>query len=126
MSADKSSGKSTATGKPFVAGDARLRRGRGPKKGAPNAGRPPDAFKAEMRQLASSSLVLARLQDILAGPTEHDVFLKALTFVTDRGYGRAQQHVDVTSDGQALTREHLATMNAAEIREEIARRIGAT
>lgn len=45
-STGKSSPKSSGA---FVPGDPRIRRGRGPKKGAPNAGRPPDKIRETAR-----------------------------------------------------------------------------
>ena len=52
----KSSGKSSATGRPFVPGDPRIQRGRGPKKGAPNAGAPPSALREAYRMAATERL----------------------------------------------------------------------
>ena len=48
---EKSSEKSSAPGRPFTAGDPRRMPGRGPAKGAPNAGRPPNSFRDFMRTL---------------------------------------------------------------------------
>ena len=35
-------------------------------------------------------------------PVDSDTYLKALAFATDRGYGKAQQHVDVTTNGRSI------------------------
>lgn len=107
------------------------RRGRGPRKGAPNAGRPPDQWKLALRALADREAVLAHVdRALLAGPvrpkldengnrvcrveeykgkpfvvweTEGDPFFdRALDYVTEHGYGRAGQSVDVTSNGKEL------------------------
>jgi hypothetical protein len=134
---EKSGSKSGRKPGTFVGGAADPRAGRGPKKGAPNAGRPPDEFKAMMRQLASKDETIARLRDILSGaipmeredgstvdvPVDSDTYLKALAFVTDRGYGKAQQHLDVTSGGESLTRDQIAAMSVAQLRAEIAARL---
>ncbi len=113
----KTAGKSaqkSVVGRPLTADDPR--RGRGPAKGAPNAGRPPDAFKALMRELASRDESLVRLAGILKGtlkytdgdgkkvviPVDSDTYLKALAFASDRGYGKAQQSIDVTSGGKPI------------------------
>lgn len=135
----KSARKSGRKPGAFVGGAADPRAGRGPKKGAPNAGRPPDVFKALMRELASRDESLVRLAGILKGtaaytdgdgrqvviPVDSDTYLKALAFVTDRGYGKSQQHVDVTTGGETLSRDSVARMTTAEIRAEIAKRLGA-
>lgn len=94
------------------------RRARGPKPGAPNAGRPTDAFKALMRELANDEVAVANLRYILTTAGPHEDFLKALAHVTDRGYGKAQQHVDVTTSGQSIAeilrkgRDRVARMKA--------------
>ena len=47
-----------------------------------------------------------------------DIFLKALAYVTDRGNGRAQAHVDVTTSGPSIAdilrkgRDRVARMKA--------------
>lgn len=71
-------------------------RGRGAVKGAPNAGRPPDAWKAKLRELASRENVLAHIQTVLDAGPEHPFFAKALEYVTEHGYGKATQHVEQT------------------------------
>lgn len=139
MTAKKKSAAKTAvrpSGRVFSEGFD-PRRGRGPQKGAPNAGRPPDEFRALMRELASSPEAIDRLRDILSGyleyedaegrmvriPVDNDTFLKAHAHATDRGYGKAQQHLDVTTGGESLTRDQIATMSVAQLRAEIAARL---
>ncbi len=101
---DKSSGKSSAKrGKPFTKADPRIQRGKGPKPGAPNAGRPRDEWKARLQALASRDEVLAHVEQVLLAGPEHPYFPKALEYVTDHGYGRAASSLDVTSDGKALS-----------------------
>ena len=72
------------------------KRGRGPAKGAPNAGRPPDEWKAKLRELASRENVLAHIQTVLDAGPEHPFFAKALEYVTEYGYGKATQHIEQT------------------------------
>ena len=123
MSGGKSARKS-APGKPFEPGQD-PRRGRGPAKGAANAGRPPDKFKEAMRGIADRPDVLARLKK-LTGPrgkgaaaVPDDVFLKAFKEVADRGYGKPAQPVEHTgADGGAIQFE-----TAADARERIAREL---
>src|SRR5712672_99319 len=92
---DKSGDKSDRGTGRFENGDDR-RRGRGPKKGAPNAGRPPTEFKLAMRGLASRKAVMNRLRQLTSGAksVSDDVFLKAFKEVTDRGYGKAVQPLE--------------------------------
>jgi hypothetical protein len=72
----------------------RSKSGRGPAKGAPNAGRPPDAWKATLRELASRENVLAHIQTVLDAGPDHPFFAKALEYVTEYGYGKATQHIE--------------------------------
>ncbi len=58
------------------------RRGRGPRKGTPNAGRPPDEFKAQMAALASREETVRALEAILSDP-EHTHFIQALKFAAE-------------------------------------------
>ena len=74
----------------------RSKSGRGPAKGAPNAGRPPDAWKATLRELASRENVLAHIQTVLDAGPDHPFFAKALEYVTEYGYGKATQHIEQT------------------------------
>ena len=74
----------------------RSKSGRGPAKGAPNAGRPPDEWKAKLRELASRENVLAHIQTVLDSGPEHPFFAKALEYVTEYGYGKATQHIEQT------------------------------
>lgn len=91
--AAKSGRKSAATPGGFKPGHD-PRRGRGPAKGAPNAGRPPDEFKALMRSLASRQDVIEHLTTVLGDPNHPD-WHAAWKDVADRGYGKAVQAVDL-------------------------------
>jgi hypothetical protein len=80
----KKSAKPRGKGVPFAKGGD-PRQGRGPAPGAPNAGRPPDEFKAMLAGLASWDVTLGSIAAILADPS-HPHFVKALEYVSDRGY----------------------------------------
>ena len=95
---EKSTEKSTGgvTGKGFVPGDD-PRRGRGPKPGAPNAGRPPNEWKEACMAMGSRKEILERAEEIL-GDTSHPSWLAVWKFVVEQGYGSAQRRVEVTGD----------------------------
>ena len=96
--AREKSARKSARGDPFRRG-ADPRRGRGPDRGAPNAGRPPDEWKAQLRGLVGRADVLAHVEAVLAAGPGHDhpEFWRALDYATDHGYGRATQAVDLTA-----------------------------
>lgn len=76
-------------------------KGHGPKKGAPNAGRPPDAFKEMCRGLASSGDVEKAVRRVVKNP-KHPAFIGALKWASEHGYGRPEQGVDLKSGGKTL------------------------
>ncbi len=90
-------------------------KGRGPKPGAPNAGRPPDEWKAKLREMASRDEVLAHVNSVLLQGPEHPFFDKALQYVTDHGYGKAASSVDVTSGGEKLAPSQTIVIGGREI-----------
>jgi hypothetical protein len=96
----KSAEKSAASGRPFETGTD-SRRGRGPAKGAPNAGRPPDEFKRRLAALASGPETLRALEQILSDPG-HQHFIQALKFASERGYGIPKQTVDLEGGVQII------------------------
>ena len=136
MARKKSAAKS-APGKPFAKGGD-PRQGKGPAKGAPNAGRPPDEFKRRMQALASKDEALEYLDELLTKPkgrgktkvgADPQTFLKAFKETADRGYGKAVQPLEHGGpdggpipivDGNALV-DRLARALAG-----IAKRSGAT
>ena len=69
------------------------RRGRGPQPGAPNAGRPPDAFRELCRQLASGETTVGEIRAVLKDRT-HPQFMAALKWATEHGYGKPTEHVE--------------------------------
>lgn len=98
------SGKNLGSAKTqFRKGERLPHQGRGPAKGAPNAGRPRDEWKRELQRLASSDAVLSHLQKVVDAGPDHPYFAKALDYLTDHGYGKAAQSLDVTSGGEPLT-----------------------
>ena len=72
------------------------RRGRGPKTGAANAGRPTDEFKRRMAAMVSREDTLRELELILSDGSNPQ-FLKAFQFAVERAYGRPVQAVDSES-----------------------------
>ncbi len=93
--AEKSATKSAGRGRPFTKGGD-PRQGRGPKKGAPNAGRPPSEFKRLMQRIASRPETIRRLRKLTgtAKSVSDEVFLKAFKEAGDRGYGKAVQPLE--------------------------------
>ena len=81
------SAKKSATGKPFTGADD-PRRGRGPKKGAPNAGRPRKAHVEWCQTVISDPLVEAAALAVLRD-SKHPLFANLWGKVADRAYGRA-------------------------------------
>lgn len=84
----KKSAAKSAGGVPFQPGQD-VRRGRGPAKGAALAGRPPEEFRQQLRDLASRADIVQRLATILSSPKTSDSdFLAAHKYVAERGYGK--------------------------------------
>jgi hypothetical protein len=71
------------------------RRGRGPKKGAPNAGRPLDEWKAYLRSLVDSAASRDAIVAILTDPS-HPAYARVLAWADERGWGKESQQQDVT------------------------------
>ena len=83
-----------------VAVDASLR-GRGPAKGAPNAGRPPNAWREKMEALRDRWLIAAEVERIVDDP-DHPSWFQVGKFVHEATAGRPHQAVDVTSAGEKI------------------------
>lgn len=90
--ANKSGKKSGNRPGTFVSNDPRS--GKGPAKGAPNAGRPPDEFKALCRELATAANTIKAVRAILKDQ-DHGQFLQALRWASEHGYGKPNQPVDL-------------------------------
>lgn len=93
------SAKKSAPGKPFKKGGD-PRQGRGPQKGAPNAGRPPDEWKEKMRELASREDIMAHVEAVLSNPG-HPQWFNALKWVGENGYGKPGQEITHKGDSTA-------------------------
>jgi hypothetical protein len=93
MATAKKSAHKTAKGRPFQKGGD-PRQGRGPKPGAPNAGRPRDEFKELCRAMVTREATISRVADILTDP-DHPQFMRALQWATEHGYGKADQSLDI-------------------------------
>lgn len=73
------------------------RRGSGPAPGAPNAGRPPNAWKLECADLATRGAVAARARGILDDP-DHPAWLGAWRFVAEQAFGKPTQPIDLSTE----------------------------
>jgi hypothetical protein len=88
------SARKSAPGRPFTPGDPR--RGRGPKKGAPNAGRPPDAIRAACR--ASFDARIATLTAFADDDTlDPSVRMKAIETLAKYGLGTTSENAHAHS-----------------------------
>lgn len=85
-------------GRPFQRGPDE-RRGRGPAKGAPNAGRPPDEHREFCRSLISDPDCEREVKAILTD-RDHPAFKAMWAEVARRGYGMpAQPHTGADGEG---------------------------
>lgn|ERR1051325_272787 len=88
----KSAGKSAVTvGRPFKSG-LDDRRGRGPKKGAPNAGRPPNELRAMLRE-AGATIAIPRLAQVAAEGSDADA-VRAAAVILDKALPRQMNPED--------------------------------
>jgi hypothetical protein len=90
----------TALALPSPNGGARLPLGAHPGNtgGKPGrSGRPPNAFKELCAQLASREATLRAVGKILMDP-DHPAFIGALKWVSENGYGRPLQRLEVDRD----------------------------
>jgi hypothetical protein len=97
---DKSAPKSAGSppGIPFTGADD-PRRGRGPAPGAPNAGRPPNEWKAKMAKLADRWQQTLEAQKVLEDP-EHEHFMAAGKFCAEQAHGAAAKRVTLEGDSE--------------------------
>jgi hypothetical protein len=114
MTADKSGGKSGTPAAAAAAAPGRRRpgtftpgqdsrRGRGPRAGAENAGRPTDAFREDMAQLLKEPKAKKRLKEILtAKETSDKDFLAAHKYVAERAHGKPPQPIEGGSERKPL------------------------
>jgi hypothetical protein len=109
---EKSARKSAKPGKPFKKGGD-PRQGRGPKPGAPNAGRPPNAWNERMEALADRWLIALEAGQVVDDDA-HPHFEKVGKWLVEQLRGKAKQQVDVTSNGQTLESLLTASHKAAE------------
>ncbi len=100
-------------GGPFRKGERVPWQGRGPKKGAPNAGRPPDKFRDFCRELLATKGADAAVSAIMKDKS-HPAYAAMWKAVSDRGYGKPTQAVEVSGN---------INVNVQDARERIARRI---
>lgn len=88
----KKSGRKSGNATSFKPGKD-PRRGKGPEKGAPNAGRPPDKFKELCRELATGQKTIEAVEAILEDQ-DHSQFMAALKWASEHGYGRPSQPLE--------------------------------
>ncbi len=81
--------------------DGRVAPGRGPKKGAANAGRPPDWWREKMAELRDRWLVAAEAEGIVDNPNHPEWFRVGKTF-HEAVAGKPHQSADVTSNGESI------------------------
>ena len=68
----------------------------------PGSGRPPDEFKAMCRDAVSRAERFAVAEKVIENP-EHPAWLGAYKFLTEQGYGKATQPIDLSGiDAQTL------------------------
>lgn len=77
------------------------RRGRGPKPGAPNAGRPPNEYKKLMAELLNSPEAIDALRTVLRDP-ENRGYAAVRRLVEERAYGKVPQAIDASVTGKLL------------------------
>ncbi len=90
-SANKSESLAIVSEYPAGMPDGRVAPGRGPAKGS--GGRPPDAWVAAMRELASRDEHLEKVRQVLAD-TDHPAWLGAYRFAAEHGYGKPKEQVE--------------------------------
>lgn len=73
------------------------RQGRGPKPGAPNAGRPPNWFKDWCAEILAKPETIGAVEAVIADPS-HGAFAAMWKAVADRAHGKPVQPVDVTGN----------------------------
>lgn len=95
---DKSQRK-THPKKPFL-GKGDPRNGRGPAKGAPNAGRPRDEWKAWLRAQVDGPEGRAAIMAVLQDPS-HPAFATVLKWADQRGWGPEPQALEHSGPGGA-------------------------
>jgi len=64
----------------------------------PGSGRPPDEFRAAMRELASRDEALAKVREVLNTP-DHPHWLGAYRFAAEHGYGKPAQTIQGPDGG---------------------------
>lgn len=71
--------------------------------GNPGGGRPPDQFKARMRELANLPDKRGHIERVLGDP-EHPQWMAALKHSTEHGYGKPVQSLDVAAKVEVVIR----------------------
>jgi hypothetical protein len=112
---DKSSGKLKAGRPDWRKGERHPSQGRGPAKGAQNAGRPRDEWKAWLRSVVDSAPSRDAISAVVHNP-EHPAYARVLAWADDRGYGKEVQSVHLAvSDLEQMTDDQLAALAAGNL-----------
>ena len=94
---EKKSGPKSGSATTFKPG-ADPRRGRGPKKGAPKAGRPPLELADECRRL-QRDVILTKCEEVISSqPVSSPAFQWAATWISRYGHSDAARRVSLTID----------------------------
>jgi hypothetical protein len=111
---DKSQKKSHFVPNPPFRGKGDPRNGRGPAKGAQNAGRPRDEWKAWLRSVVDSAPSRDAISAVVQNP-EHPAYARVLAWADERGYGKETQALDIhlAKAVKDMTPDELAAAAAA-------------
>ena len=89
---------------------------KGPRPGAPNAGRPRDEWKAWLRSLVDSEPVRKAIETVLSDP-EHPAFGRVLQWADERGWGKEAQQVEGKHQLVVIRRDETAGLLQASLQE---------
>lgn len=99
----KKSGKKSGSDGKFASGPD-PRRGRGPEKGAPNAGRPPNWLREWCDDLLASPECKAQVEKVLKNE-KHAAFAQMWRTISERAHGKPAQAIDVTGNVTVTLRQ---------------------
>lgn len=94
---------------------------KGPRPGAPNAGRPRDEWKAWLRSLVDSDATRSAIAQVLSDP-DHPAFGRVLQWADERGWGKEAQQVEgnhqlivIRRDESKLLQGPVQVVDAADV-----------
>ncbi len=106
-----------ATGVPFT-GKSDPRNGRGPAPGAPNAGRPPNAYKELCADIADRGMRAIVTKKVMENP-KHPAFMPALKTMLEHAHGKPRQAVELTGPGGGPVQTEDVTDARAAMRQRL-------